>query len=213
MAQHILILGAGIAGLTTALALHKYLPNHKSKITIFEIRASPSTIGGAVNLTPKPLRYVDHLGVYDVFTSKELGAECQTIDIFDLSSGSKYAAVSFEGAEGKGVGKEGQKPFFSRRVMRREIQNAMLELVKSLEGVDVVFGTKVVQMQETDSLVQRHLKDGETRTGDCLLGSGPSSSTPTANHLRPASPSPWPPPPCPPLQQPPYHHLGRPPAS
>jgi salicylate hydroxylase len=47
----ILILGGGIAGLTSALALTKFAPKGMvPKIQIFEIRSLPATIGGAGEL-------------------------------------------------------------------------------------------------------------------------------------------------------------------
>jgi salicylate hydroxylase len=61
----ILILGGGIAGLTTALSLTKFSPSPPPTITIFEIRPEPATIGGAVNLTPNALRLLSHLGALD----------------------------------------------------------------------------------------------------------------------------------------------------
>lgn len=45
----IAVLGAGITGLTVALALQKHLADRKPSITVFEVRQTPSTIGGAVS--------------------------------------------------------------------------------------------------------------------------------------------------------------------
>lgn len=170
MAPQIIILGAGITGLATALALHKYLPSPKPRITIYEIRASPSTIGGAVNLTPKALRYLDHLGVYQIFEDKKVGAECRTIELFDLYSGTKYAEVDFRGADGNGIGKGEGKKFFSRRVMRCEIQDALLQLVREQDGTEIVFGKKAVEVTESAEGVRLKFEDGESVIGDCLLG-------------------------------------------
>lgn len=169
MASHILILGAGITGLSTALALSQTLPSPRPQITIFEVRSSPSTIGGAVNLTPKALRYLDRLGVYPILTAKGQGAECRTIEMFDLYSGTRYAEVGFQGKDGDGVGREGSR-YFARRVLRSEIQSALLERASATDGVDVVFGKKVVRIEETPDGVDLTFEDGETVTGDCLLG-------------------------------------------
>ena len=110
----ILIMGAGITGLTSALALGMHLPEPKPKVTIIEVRPTPSNIGGAVNLTPKALRYLDYLGVFQSMVSKGAGAECHTIDLFDMYSGAKISEVDFRGANGDGIGEQQDKKFFAR---------------------------------------------------------------------------------------------------
>lgn len=165
---HILILGAGITGLTTALALHTHLAPSNPRITIYEIRPAPSMIGGAVNLTPKALRYLDQLGVLRTLEGRGAGVECKKIEMFDLYSGARHAEVDFGGKEGKGIGKEGSR-YFAKRILRRDIQAAMLELIEGLEGVSVVFGKKVVRIEEGED-VRLEFEDGEVVTGDCFLG-------------------------------------------
>ena len=171
MPLHVIILGAGITGLTSALALHRFLPEPKPKITVYEIRATPSTIGGAVNLTPKALRYLDYLGVLDILKSKGQGAECKTIEIFDIYSGKKAAELDFRGPEGRGIGKEKGKEYFARRVMRSHLQQALLQVIEALDEIRVVFGKKVKQIQEVEGKsVELTFDDGDTVSGDLLLG-------------------------------------------
>jgi len=100
----VIILGGGIAGLTTALALTKYAPKGAvPRIRIFEIRPVPATIGGAVNLTPNALRLLDHLGALPVIRERNYGMTIDAIEIFDIYSG-KLAESSFRGPEGEGIG-------------------------------------------------------------------------------------------------------------
>ena len=169
MAIHIMILGAGITGLTSALALSDNLLDTVAKITIFEIRSTPATIGGAVNLTPKALRYLDHLGVHDVILQNGFGARCTTIELFDLYSGSKYAELDFRGAIGKGIGTPG-KEHFSRRVMRSQLQWSLLNLLSEQNDTEIIYGKKVVEIVESPQEVTLKFEDGETVSGDVLLG-------------------------------------------
>ena len=170
--MHIVILGAGITGLTSALALWKHLPDLKSKITIIEVRSAPSTIGGAVNLTPKALRYLDYLGVFKAMVSKGFGAECRTIELFDLYSGAKYSEVDFRGADGKGIGRESSKQYFSSRVMRWQIQEALLEAVEAQEDTEILWGKKATKVEEARPGEGVHLsfEDGYQLKCDLLLG-------------------------------------------
>ena len=172
MALNIVVLGSGIAGLSSALALSKNLPSPTPSITIYEVRDALSDIGGAVNLTPKALRYLDHLGVLDILHAKGLGAECKTIEIYDLYSGNKYAEVDFRGPYGNGIGKPGSKEYLAMRVMRCDLQAALLEAVKKQNGTRVVFGKKILRIEEREGAqaVQLTFQDGESTISDLLLG-------------------------------------------
>jgi 2-polyprenyl-6-methoxyphenol hydroxylase-like FAD-dependent oxidoreductase len=100
----IIILGGGIAGLTSALALTKFAPADQiPTIRIFEIRPVPATIGGAVNLTPNALRLLDHLGALPIIRENDYGMTINAVEIFDLYSG-KLAESGFRGPNGDGIG-------------------------------------------------------------------------------------------------------------
>lgn len=84
-----IIIGAGISGVAAALALHDL----KISVFICEIKNHPSIIGGAINLTPTALRYLDHLGVLSRLKSK--GCTVHTIEIFSVQTTYKIADVNF----------------------------------------------------------------------------------------------------------------------
>ncbi|KAK4501930.1 hypothetical protein PRZ48_007740 [Zasmidium cellare] len=170
MALQIVIIGAGITGLSSAIALKKYLPDPKPIITIVETRSAPSTIGGAVNLTPKALRYLDHLGVLEVLHAEGAGAECRAIELFDLYTGSKTADLDFRGRDGDGIGKTGSKKYFAMRVMRKELQRALLKVMGEQEGCELLFGKDVVDIEESTDGVRVGFKGGQSIHGDVLLG-------------------------------------------
>jgi monoamine oxidase len=65
MSKSCLIIGGGISGITAALSLSKI----GIACTIYELRATPATIGGAVNLTPNALRLLEYLDVEGVWMS------------------------------------------------------------------------------------------------------------------------------------------------
>ena len=125
-----------------------------------------------MNLTPKALRYLDYLGVLDIMVSKKMGAECKRIEIFDLYSAAKVGELSFEGPNGDGIGKEKRKRFFARRVMRSQLQEALLEAVAKQEGAKIVWGKKTTQIEDSrvGEGVQLIFEDGESMKCDLLLG-------------------------------------------
>lgn len=165
----ILVLGGGIAGIASALALSKNLtplvPN--LRIVIYELRDVPSTSGGAINLTPVAHRHLDHLGVLEElqYLGSQAGMEVDEIEIFSSHSGKKMGAVDFAGKDGKGYG--GYK---GRRIMRICLQLAMISAVSKLSNVEMVFGKKVVGGIETDKCVTIYFEDGSFAKGDLALG-------------------------------------------
>lgn len=101
----ILVLGGGVAGLTTAMALAKFTPpGAKWNITVFEIRPEPGVIGGAVNLTPNALRLMDRLGVYEIMLEKNYGCPIDAIEVFNVYGKKQMGESSFAGPDGKGLG-------------------------------------------------------------------------------------------------------------
>ncbi|OAF54927.1 hypothetical protein VC83_08534 [Pseudogymnoascus destructans] len=92
--QHATIIGLGLSGALLALFLHHYSPTIP---TIYELRASPSTLGGAINLTPPVSRVLASLGL--LAAAKEVAFETKETGIFSLRSGAKLGALPFIDAE------------------------------------------------------------------------------------------------------------------
>lgn len=165
--EKVIILGGGIAGIGSALALSKTSINNKLTATVYEIRDTPSTIGGAINLTPNALRYLDHIGVLPKIRS--LGADVPYIEIFSHRNGAKLGILSFDKPERFGGVK-------AMRIQRGDLLGAMLETAKEA-GIEVKYGKRAVEIDmhgvnnETgDGTVKVRFADGETTEGNLLLG-------------------------------------------
>jgi salicylate hydroxylase len=181
---NIIILGGGIAGLTTALALTKYTPasHPPPNIDIYEIRPQPATIGGAVNLTPNALRLLAHLGALDEIRARKYGKECLAVEVFDLYSGSKLAESSFRGPDGKGLG---SPPFTALRITRGEGLKGVLAAVEKHPNVRLVCGKKTVDIQEDAYGVKIRFEDGDTASADILIGCDGIHSVTRLKHVEP----------------------------
>ena len=166
--MHVLILGAGISGLASALSLSTHL-NPAPQITLIELRPQLSTIGGAIGLTPNALRALQHLGVLQRIRERGLGCETRKIELFGIYSGGKLGEISFEDEKGEGVGTEGSR-FKGLRIMRKDLIQAMMDVVQEKENVKVVFGRKAVEVQETDLEVLVKFEDGGEVRADVVLG-------------------------------------------
>lgn len=178
----IIILGGGIAGLTTALALTKFAPkNQIPRISIFEIRPEPATIGGAVNLTPNALRMLDHLGALPIIRERDYGRDIDYLEVFDVYSG-KLAESSFRGPEGKGVG---NPPYKALRITRGDALKGVLAAVEAQKNITMTCGKRTVKIEETADKVTLHFEDGGSASADLLMGCDGIHSVTRLKHVEP----------------------------
>ncbi|KAL1962225.1 hypothetical protein VTN77DRAFT_9881 [Rasamsonia byssochlamydoides] len=165
----ILVVGGGISGFCSALALSKELTPRIPglRITIFERHPVPSTSGGAISITPVAQRHLAHLGVLQELErfGPQAGTEVDAIEVFSARTGKALGSLDFTTHEGQGYG--GYK---GRRVLRINLLLAMMAAVEKTPNVEVVYGKKLVGGIETDRKIQIHFDDGSTALGDLLLG-------------------------------------------
>ncbi|TKA79600.1 hypothetical protein B0A55_03366 [Friedmanniomyces simplex] len=178
----VIILGGGIAGLTTALALTKFAPQGQvPKIDIYEIRPEPAVIGGAVNLTPNALRMLDYLGCLQIMKDRDYGKTIDYLEVFDVYSG-KLAESSFRGPEGKGVG---DPPYKALRITRGDALKAVLAAVDAQENITMTCGKRTVKIDEQKDNVTIHFDDGDSATGELLMGCDGIHSVTRLKHVEP----------------------------
>ncbi|OCK84990.1 FAD/NAD(P)-binding domain-containing protein [Lepidopterella palustris CBS 459.81] len=153
---HVIIIGGGISGIASALALTRL---NKLSCSVYEIRPSPSTIGGAINLTPNALRYLDHLGVLPKLAPK--GCEVHHIDVISQRTGRRLGIVDFENAA--------KFKHCALRVLRAELLKCLMEVLEE-EGVMVQYGKKIEAVSQREDGIQAMFTDGTKVDGDLLLG-------------------------------------------
>lgn len=178
----VIIIGGGIAGLTTALALTKFAPKDQvPRIDIFEIRPEPATIGGAVNLTPNALRMLDHLGALPIIRERDYGRDIDYLEVFDVYSG-KLAESSFRGPDGKGVG---SPPYKALRITRGDALKGVLAAVEQHENITMTCGKRTAKIDETEDRVTIHFEDGGSASADLLMGCDGIHSVTRLKHVEP----------------------------
>lgn len=165
--ERVIIIGGGIAGIASALSrLREQNPKFSVSFTVYEIRDTPSTIGGAINLTSNALRYLEHLGVLLKLQSR--GAPVSQIEIFSQRNGAKLGVMSFDNVQ--------RFKHQAMRIQRGELLNAMLETAKEA-GIHIKYGKKAVETNlpeeqggKSGDGVKVRFEDGEIAEGDLLLG-------------------------------------------
>lgn len=167
--RRILIVGAGIAGIASALAISQelgpYVPD--LQIIVYERNDVLSTSGGAINLTPVAQRHLDRLGVLDELDrhGSAGGADVDCIELFSSRTGRSLGSIDFTDRHGNGVG--GYK---GRRVMRIVLSLAMLAVAERTKNIHIEFGKKLVYGEDLDDGGKLHFEDGTTAEGDLVLG-------------------------------------------
>jgi len=149
--DRVAILGAGPAGLATAISVHQ--AGHD--VTLFERYPEPRPAGNILNLWPPPIKALGLMGV-DI---DDLGAPCQSE--FANSKGHIRARVNLPAdvIEEFGGGFIG--------LLRPELYSRLLETVPA--GV-LQFNRQVERIDQNDDHVTLHFTDGLTHECDVLIG-------------------------------------------
>lgn len=185
--RRILIVGAGIAGIASALAISRELTPFVPdlKITVFERHDVLSTSGGAINLTPVAQRHLDQLGVLAELDKMgpHGGADVDAIEMFSSRSGRRLGSIDFTDQ------RHGHDGYKGRRVMRIVLSVAMMSVVKRTKNVKIVFGKKLTGGVETRDGAIVSFQDGTTAVGDLVLGCDGVNSATRTLWVDPDSPS------------------------
>lgn len=160
--SHVLIMGAGPAGLAAALSIAKH-QSSPIRVTVLELRPELGTLGGAINLTPLALRYLDRLGAGARLRPRGAPVDAG-IDLVSLRTG------ALRGTLWKNVD--------ALRVRRHDLAVSMVETMQSPEfagKIDLRYGVKVVGIREegdpgADGAVVLSIDGGEEIRGDILIG-------------------------------------------
>ncbi|KAL7814987.1 hypothetical protein V8C44DRAFT_363381 [Trichoderma aethiopicum] len=151
----IAIIGAGLSGLTLALALHA----HSIPCQLYEARPSPLDIGGAIMLSPNALKILDTLGVYEHiaplgFHFEKLSFRSHDdhpIDDFDFGSRDKHG-------------------YKALRIYRYQLINVLLSMVRNA-GIPIEYNKKFSHVTyETPEAITFTFADGSSTTAHLLIG-------------------------------------------
>ncbi|KAK7417460.1 hypothetical protein QQX98_004580 [Neonectria punicea] len=148
------IIGAGLSGLSLALALHR----QNISSVLYETQAAPLDIGGAIMLSPNALRILDRLNVLAPveprgykFEKSYFNSGDELVDVFEFGSAEKYGYTGL-------------------RVYRYELINVLLDLVAEA-GIRIEYGKKFDHIvSETEQSVTWQFADGSEGSAPLLVG-------------------------------------------
>ncbi|KAJ4391801.1 hypothetical protein N0V93_005421 [Gnomoniopsis smithogilvyi] len=149
------IIGAGLSGLTLALALHQ----QGIQCIVYEYRPAPLNIGGAVMLSPNALRVLHGLGLYDSIKTKGY-----SFDKLHFRDTSENVIETYD------FGSQERYGFSGLRIYRHVLIDALVDDLRA-KSVPVVFGKKfshIIEDRVED--ITFSFTDGSTETASLLVG-------------------------------------------
>ena len=156
------IIGAGLSGLTLALALHQ----QSVSVTVYESRPAPLDIGGAVMLSPNALRVLDALELYDIVKIK--GYNFDTLEYRDLA-GNLIETQPF--------GSEEKYGYRGLRIYRYVLIDELVAALKE-KSVSVQYNHKFSHVvEDNDKGVTFAFTNGATVSCSLLVGADGIHST------------------------------------
>ncbi|WP_461065465.1 FAD-dependent oxidoreductase [Streptomyces pseudoechinosporeus] len=158
----ILVIGGGIAGTTTALALHKA----GFDVSVYEAHPdSAEDIGAFLTLASNGMRALAQIDASAAVTAA--GFPLTSIRVLD-GTGTEVAQ--------RPLG-EADNPVLRYQCLRRGELNATLQAEAAHRGISIRHGASLASVQDGPDRVTAHFTDGSTTTGDLLIGADGLNST------------------------------------
>lgn len=164
---HVLVVGAGIGGLTAALEL----AGTGAKVTVVERAPQLVAVGAGVQLSPNATRILGRLGVLESLGGR--ATRPSGIRVRSGRSGRTLSFMSLAGAE-----QRWGAPYLVAR--RADLQDALMQVVSVSTAIEVCLGTSLAGFGVSPRGVQASLKQGQiTRSiqADVLVGADGVRST------------------------------------
>ncbi|WP_180172474.1 FAD-dependent urate hydroxylase HpxO [Acinetobacter sp. YH12023] len=150
----ITIIGAGMAGLTTGIALKKF--GHQ--VTIYEQAEQILPVGAAISLWSNGVKCLNYLGLTEQV--EKLGGKMDHLAYIDGLTGDVMTQFSLFPL----IEEVGQRPY---PVSRADLQNMLMD---EFGRENIHLGKKMVSFSEQDDQVITHFADGSEVLADLLVG-------------------------------------------
>lgn len=152
--MEITIIGAGIGGLTTGIALKKF--GHK--VTIYEQAEKILPVGAAISLWSNGVKCLNYLGLTEQVA--KLGGQMDQLAYIDGLTGDTMTQFSLLPL----IEEVGQRPY---PVARADLQNMLMD---EFGREDIQLGKKMVELQEQKDGVLVKFADGTEIKTDLMIG-------------------------------------------
>ncbi|WP_001103540.1 FAD-dependent urate hydroxylase HpxO [Acinetobacter baumannii] len=152
--MNVVIIGAGMGGLTTGIALKKF--GHQ--VRIFEQTEKILPVGAAISLWSNGVKCLNYLGLTEKIA--KLGGQMDDLAYVDGLTGDVMTQFSLRPL----IEEVGQRPY---PVARADLQNMLMDEF----GRDQIYlGKKMVSLEDKTDFVEVHFADGSSTQADLLIG-------------------------------------------
>ena len=148
--NHIIIIGAGIGGMTTALCLRHF----GIKASLYERSSQVTTAGAGIQLSPNAHRVLSYIGLTDKIAA--VSRRCKGVKVFDYKSDSQMALLDYLNFKSNDL--------FSF-CHRADLVSILYEACKKQE-IPVHFNKKFEKITDGKAI----FSDGETLFADLIIG-------------------------------------------
>ena len=153
-----LVAGGGIGGISAALALGR----HGWHCRILERRPEASEAGAGIQIGPNGMRILERLGVRDALAP--LSSAPNSVQLRDGRSGELLSSLPL----GDWIAKRHSAPYCT--VHRADLHAALSERLGTLANADLIHSFEIAGVETTATGVTVQTSDGQTATGDILIG-------------------------------------------
>ena len=152
--MEIAIIGAGMGGLTTGIALKKF--GHQ--VTIYEQAEQILPVGAAISLWSNGVKCLNYLGLTEQVA--KLGGQMNDLAYIDGLNGEVMTQFSLAPL----IEEVGQRPY---PVSRAELQNMLMD---AFGRQDIQLGKRMVSIEDKGQHVEIGFQDGSTASAALLIG-------------------------------------------
>jgi len=152
--MNVVIIGAGMGGLTTGIALKKF--GHQ--VRVFEQTEKILPVGAAISLWSNGVKCLNYLGLTEKIA--QLGGQMDDLAYVDGLTGDVMTQFSLLPL----IEEVGQRPY---PVARADLQNMLMDEF----GRDQIYlGKKMVSLDDKADYVEVHFADGSSTQADLVIG-------------------------------------------
>lgn len=177
----IIVVGAGIAGLATALSLSRNSTH--ARITVLESKAALNELGASIGIQPQSTRILRSWGLADTF--RPFVTENGFLSVRDGATNEALGGI----VQNAGNTNEILYGSVGWTIHRADYQRILADAALD-RGVEILFDASVLRVDTDDALPAVILEDGRTLTAHLVIGadgirSAVRASVPTISHVQP----------------------------
>lgn len=156
---HVIIVGAGLGGLTATLALLQA----GFRVSTFEQHAEPGEVGAGVTITPNGVHVLHHL------LGREVMAQVARTPAAGAIKHYRTGEILVETNRGNRMQEQYGAPYCQAH--RADLHGALLHAVRALDADCIHTGCSFDALDETGDGITATFRNGRSASGDILIGS------------------------------------------